>query len=94
MHPGFTALFEICSGMSSFFSVGNGSDSGGAAFISFCKYLGWYSIGISLDHSFPFFLTQRFAAEWGGLMHDVWNLRSVDDLEFQSAVWLDNYLGD
>ena len=33
-------------------------------------------------------------AEWGGLLHDVWNLRTVDDMKYQSAVGLYNYLGD
>ena len=27
-------------------------------------------------------------------MHDVWDLRTVDDMKYQGAIWLDNYLGD
>ena len=78
-------LFQFC-------PAGNGPDCGGTAFISFCKNTGWDSIGISLDYSNPLFRTQRFTAEWGGLLHDVWDLRTVDNMKHQSAVRFDNYL--
>ena len=46
---------------------------------------------VCLNNNHPFFRTQWFAAERGGLLHDVWNLRTVDDMKHQSAIGLYNY---
>ena len=77
-----------------FCPANNGSDCGGAAFISLCKHAGGNPVAVCFHDSGPFFRTQRLAAERGGLLHDVWNLRTVDDMKYQGTIWLDNYFGD
>ena len=72
----------------------NGPNCGGTTFIPFCKNPGGNSVAICFNDCCSFLRTKRFTAERGGLLHDVWNLRTVDDMKYQGAVWLDNYLGD
>ena len=76
-----------------FYPAGDGPDCCRAAFISFCKHSGRHSVGTCCNNSHSFFRTQRFVAERGGLLHDVRNLRTFDDMKYQGAVWFNNYFG-
>ena len=91
-YPGLTALLGIRLDLSSFFPADNGADCGGAAFIPFGKYSGRYTVAICFNDYCSLLWAKRFTAERGGSLHDVWDLRTVDDMKYQSSVWLDNHL--
>ena len=69
----------------------DGSDCGGTTFISFGKDSGGDTVVICFNDYSPLLRTQRFTAERGGLLHDIWNLRAVDDMKYQGTALLDNY---
>ena len=62
--------------------------------LSFRKHTGGNTVAICFNDCCSFLRAQRLTAEWGSLLHDVWDLCAVDDMKYQGAVWLDNYLGD
>ena len=67
------------------------SDCGWATFISFRKNARGYTIVVCFDDNGLFTWAQRFTAERGGLLHDIRNLRTADDMENQGAIGMDNH---
>ena len=80
-NEGYTAFFLLLL-ILMFVPMGDGSDGCGATLIPFRQNQGRYTIIVRFNDHGAFFWAQGFAAEWGGLLHGVWNLCSVDDMKY------------